>query len=47
MKINLNVKVEEFTRNEIVRLADEEGVSPSEYARNILNDFVGYEDEDR
>lgn len=46
MKVNLNVKVEEFTRNEIVRLANEEGVSPSEYARNILNDYVGYSDED-
>ena len=46
MKINLNVKVEEHTRNEIVRLAEEEGITPSEYARNILNDYIGYLDED-
>lgn len=46
MKI-LNIRVEESVKNEIELLASEEGISPSEYARNILNDYLGYDNEDR
>ncbi len=46
MKTVLNIRVEESIKNEIERLAGEEGISPSEFARNILSDYLGYEEED-
>ena len=44
MKEILNVRVDEELKNEIDRISKEEGITPSEYARSILYDYLGYDE---
>ena len=44
MKVILNIRVEESIKEEIERLSQEEGISSSEFGRNILNDYLDFED---
>lgn len=47
MKTLLNVRVDQELKDEIDRLAEEDGISPSECARNILSDYLSYDEESK
>lgn len=45
MKIILNVRIDQELKDEIDRIAIEDGISSSECARNILYDYLNYDEE--
>jgi hypothetical protein len=47
MKTLLNVRVDQELKDEIDRLAKEDGISSSECARNILCDYLNYNEESK
>lgn len=47
MKTLLNVRVDQELKDEIDRLAKEDGISSSECARNILYDYLNYNEESK
>ena len=46
MKTILNIRIEQGLKTCIEKSAKEEGITPSEFARNVLNDYLDYSDED-
>jgi len=47
MKTILNVRIDQELKDEIDRFAIEEGVSSSEFSRNILYDYLNYDEEEK
>jgi Ribbon-helix-helix protein, copG family len=45
MKTVLNIRVDQELKDKIEEIAYEEGLSTSEYARNILSEYLGFDEE--